>query len=190
MKDFLIRNNYYVKLKNEKWYVVVNDFLIGKLNSMKLSDYDDELRYKDDKYSFLDVAEVRDCNVVVAGVCDEEAIIRNKLLWESPTSAEREFEKMHRAMWNDIADGKVFDKTDWVKLFGSDNVFMDCYACEEAYRRKNEKGEDIFGLCKYCPITPKGHPDCCSGLYHEWWREDDKDRARELAREIANLEWR
>lgn len=189
MKDFLIRNNYYVKLKNRKWYVAVDNFLIGKFNSMKLSDYDNELRYKDDDYSFLDIAEVRDCNVVIAGVCDEKAIIRNKLLWKSSSLVE-DFKKMHRTMWNDITDGKVSSKEKWIELFYGNYITHNCFACEEANKRRQKKDGNLFDLCKYCPITPKEHPDCCSGLYDEWKREEDKDKKKELAKKIAILEWR
>lgn len=103
------------------------------------------------------------------------------------------YAEAHKEMFMAIANGEVSCKREWLDKTAPTpfeyELKNDCFACEEAYRRKNEKREDNFGLCKYCPITPKEHPDCCSGLYHEWWREDDKDRARELAREIANLEW-
>lgn len=184
------RNGFYVKLKNGKWFVAVDDFLIGELDAIKLSEYDDDLQYKDREESFLDVAEVRDCDAVITGVRDAKAIIRNTLLWKSSSSIERDFKKMHRAMWNDIADGKVFSKEEWIELFDANYVTSNCYACEEANKRKLEKNGQFFELCKYCPITPKEHPDCCSGLYDEWKREEDKDKKRELAKKIADLEWK
>lgn len=128
-------NNYYVKLKNGRWFVVVDDFLIGEFDAIKLSDYDDELRYKDDNYSFLDIAEVRDCDVVISGIRNKKDFIHNKLLWESSSLVE-DFKKMHRTMWNDIADGKVSSKEKWIELFYSNYITHNCFANKRRQKKR------------------------------------------------------
>ena len=173
MKKFTkvdFHNGNYVKLRNRQWYIVVNDFLVGRLNSVSLSDYDDNLKHKGEGYDYLDIAEVRDYDVIIAGINDAKAIIRNTLLWKSSKSFGDENEslvKYHRAMWNDIADGKVLNPREWIERNYCGPVCRNNFACEEAYIRKVGNVDNFRSICAYCPITPTEKDECYCGLYDD-----------------------
>lgn len=193
MKKFTkvdFHNGNYVKLKNRQWYIVVNDFLVGRLNSVSLSDYDDNLKHKGEGYDYLDVVEVRDYDVIIAGINDEKAVFRNSILWKSSKSFGDENEslvKYHRAMWNDIADGKVLNPGEWIERNYCGPVCRNNFACEEAYIRKVGNVDNFRNICAYCPIIPTEEDECCCGLYDD---EKDEDEKKRIAGEIAELDWK
>lgn len=107
------------------------------------------------------------------------------MLWNGMT-----LEKAHRKMWNDLADGKVKNKREWLKLYNTSNEKSPkhyCFACEASL---NDKG---IKSCNRCPLivdgkrTTEGY-SCLYGLFDRWVNATGFEKFR-LAHEIANLPW-
>lgn len=125
------------------------------------------------------------------------------MLWNGMT-----LEKAHRKMWNDLADGKVKNKREWVNLYNTNNESDPdryCFACEEARRIKIkvDKDSEIYdkdghklmtfyfsnNICGYCPLGGGGNSkQCLDGLYDKFSRAEGFEKFK-LAHEIANLPW-
>ena len=117
-------------------------------------------------------------------------------------------EEAHRKMWNDLADGKVEDKREWLDLYNTNNEddpYFYCFACEEARTIKAKADRDIEtyykkeyramtyrfnnGICDYCPLGGTGNSEkCLHGLFDKWINVTGFEKFR-LAHEIANLPW-
>lgn len=107
------------------------------------------------------------------------------MLWNGMT-----LEKAHRKMWNDLADGKVKDKREWLNLYNTSNEKNPkhyCFACEASLNDKDIKS------CNRCPLivdgkrTTEGYP-CLYGLFDRWVDATGFEKFR-LAHEIASLPW-
>ncbi|MFR2774833.1 MAG: hypothetical protein ACLTBR_03270 [Anaerostipes sp.] len=114
--------------------------------------------------------------------------------------------KLHRHMWNWIADktertGEFIEKSDYfdaMKIPPEERPYSLCYCCE--YGKQQSNG--VFtGRCKYCPLDWKSKGDyytCCrkgvrfdgKGLFRRWSSACNIEESIELARKIANLEVR
>lgn len=114
----------------------------------------------------------------------EKINFHNKL-WNGMT-----MEEAHRKMWNDLADGKVESKGEWLNLHNTNMEKIPiyyCFACEASL--DNNRHRD----CNRCPLiingkrTVDGDP-CLYGLFDEWCDATDFEKF-ELAHEIANLPW-
>ena len=84
-------------------------------------------------------------------------------------------------MWNDIAEGKVYDKKEWLDKYCPSNMEMPysgCFACEEA---RSRAGEDDGCYCGCCPITPVEEDLCCGGLFQEYNMLRQEGNLREAA---------
>lgn len=96
-------------------------------------------------------------------------------------------EKMHRKLWNWLADNPDKDKFDFFDFFKILPPKWSCYACAENEKRCTGKIENIND-CPFCPITDISSVNCCGGLYYDWEDGDIKYRSA-IARQIAELPW-
>ena len=96
------------------------------------------------------------------------------------------YEKEHRRLWNWLADHPEAEKEDYFKYWDYDNIPQDkCFACEVARRET-----DDIGYCRFCPLGGSQVVGCIGGLYIDWWFEEQPEKRRKLARQIANLTWK
>ncbi|MFR2774805.1 MAG: hypothetical protein ACLTBR_03125 [Anaerostipes sp.] len=112
--------------------------------------------------------------------------------------------KLHRKMWNWIADetertGKFCDKYEYfdvMKIPRGDCPRALCYCCEYAIQKS---GEEYENRCKCCPLYWGSDCDeymCLDkkfmgddkGLFGRWRDTNNIEESANLAREIANLE--
>ena len=184
-----LRTGYYVQLANLDFCIYIEGFFINESFVYPLKLYNDNLFFAGSNRD-LDVYKVFRNNEIhsISDVIEDH----NELLFERERKdiVRRNYEKLHRQMWNDIAEGKVYDKKEWLNKYCSSNMEMpysECFACEEA---KSRAGEDDSYYCGCCPITPVEENLCCGGLYSEWHNEKNEDIKRTLAKEIAELEWK
>lgn len=109
---------------------------------------------------------------------------------------------MHRIMWGIIAElggNEYYAKDTALRIIGAKNVLGDCFACDYVSRLDNCKQDK--NICKdYCPFKVSAKiPEhssyfnidhCLNGLYRQWIDAKDTDTARDIARNIRDLEAR
>lgn len=113
----------------------------------------------------------------------------------------------HKEMWEWLAEhpGKYEDDFLESRIIGkkhngyvamlNDNDFS--FACwyNNVLNSNKEEQDDLTGdVCKNCPLCAKKDKwNCCFDLYNEWKMDthfEDYEGVSEIAREIANLEWK
>lgn len=158
-----LRTGYYVQLANLDFCIYIEGFFINESFVYPLKLYNDNLFFAGDNRN-LDIYKVF-----------------------------RNYEKLHRQMWSDIAEGKVDSKKEWLDKYYPPVMKMPysaCFACEEARRRS---GEDDCCYCGCCPITPIEEDLCCGGLFQEYNRLREEGNLREAAYYaglIRDLPWK
>lgn len=111
-----------------------------------------------------------------------------------------EYKNLHKAYWKYIAESGTFLKpTIRFQDFREARISCDCFACQ--YAEMFSKS----GMCDSCPITEWReqflkksfyspiHIQCpCTMMdspFKKWDSECDPEKRKELALQIANLEW-
>ncbi len=198
MKNFTkadLRTGYYVQLVNLEFYIYIDGYFINEKFIHSLKKYDDNLFYtrRKDKRE-LDVYKVFRNDEIhsISNIIES----RNELLFERKQIEvnRRNYEKLHRKLWKDIADGKVESKRDWIDMYCSIQLAPnnDCFACAEAKIREKEMNEEGKTYCDYCPITDADELLCCAGLYSEYEyaiKEKNPKEKRKIAAMISDLPW-
>ena len=185
-----LRTGYYVQLANLDFCIYIEGFFINERFVYPLKLYNDNLFFAGSNRD-LDVYKVFRNNEIhsISDIVEDH----NELLFERERKdiVRRNYEKLHRQMWNDIAKGKVDSKREWLEKYCENEVpYNGCFACEEAKSREGEEGNCY---CYYCPITPVKEDLCCGGLFLEYdqLREEGNLReARYFAGLIAELDWK
>lgn len=187
-----LRTGYYVQLANLDFCIYIEGFFINERFVYPLKLYNDNLFFAGDNRD-LDVYKVFRNNEIhsISNIVED----RNELLFERERKdiVGRNYEKLHRQMWSDIAEGKVDSKKEWLDKYYPPVMKMPysgCFACEEARRRS---GEDDCCYCGCCPITPVEEDLCCGGLFQEYNRLREEGNLREAAYYaglIRDLPWK
>ncbi len=110
------------------------------------------------------------------------------------------YAEAHKKMFTDIADGKYNNKREWLEDHGDFIPYNECFACDEAKRRKEEdelwerengnEDELFLDVCEYCPLEVSGTLNgCLDGLYNQYLDAEGFKRF-EAAYKIANLKWK
>lgn len=96
------------------------------------------------------------------------------------------YEEEHRKLWNWLADHPEAEKEDYFKNWDYDNIPQEeCFACEAACQET-----DDIAYCRFCPLGGGQVVGCNGGLYIDWRYEEQPEKRRKLARQIANLPWK
>lgn len=102
------------------------------------------------------------------------------------------YEKEHRKLWNWLADHPEAKKQDYFENWDLVDLPCNlCFACEVA--KSTTFGVDILISCSRCPLFLGDECQagkCCGGLFRDWVCEEQPEKRRKLARQIANLPWK
>lgn len=92
--------------------------------------------------------------------------------------------KLHRTMWNLIAEEKC-DKREALYILGYSGLLNMCFCCQYSF----EQTYNTIKMCEKCPIDwgYTGNRACVQGLYGKWIKEKNKTKKSEIARKIAEL---
>ena len=205
-----LNNGDIVKLRNGKIFVFNGKRFWSGECYISLNDYDEKLRFNNLRNRALDIVKVkrpRSEEIEKFGAKIETTVWEEKTqnMWGDMTFAEA-----HKEMFMAIADGEVSCKKEWLNKtspvpfdYGLEN---DCFACEEAKRRKKEADEKLTALynkdgyklltshsndsfCNYCPLRGWSSDGCLHGLYDKFIFAKGFEKFK-AAYEIANLEWK
>lgn len=189
-----LRNGDCVKLRSDLKLMYVDGYLIDYTNCYSVIRlYLDNMKYRNRDNSSMDIVQFcrfRDGYSSIHGTLLHGTTLfdRNKgtvFTWSGLT-----MEEAHRKMWNDLADGKVKNKSEWFDerktRYESDREPESlCFACEEAKRRSINES-----YCLNCPIGEwTSENGCLNGLYDKWYYSTGFEKFK-FAHEIANLEWK
>lgn len=197
MKKFTkadFRNGFYVQLRDGDCYVYINNHLINEKFSINLDGYDDNLFSLGSNRGLDIIKVVRGDNIYSI---DNMGLDYNDVVFKRKDEAlfYLSNEELHKRLWRDIAEGRIKDKKEWFHIH---NEIIEpknlCFACQEALERF---AEDFWtgdgNICGSCPIKKENDEKCCGGLYGKYvdalllGLEGEK---KELAKKIAELEWR
>ena len=97
----------------------------------------------------------------------------------------------HVVLWTWLSKNPSKDKKDYFKenkIPNEKQPINGCYACAETETR------DISGVkcCKRCPLNWGDNKNCFDNgtLFDRWTLSTDPTRRSELAKQIAEMEWR
>lgn len=169
-------------------------FEIMKNNGYELSDKTNgkyTFFINDNKTFEFTTAAIYFDNILFPSFC-EKINFHNKL-WGGMT-----MEEAHRKMWNDLANGKIENKEEWIGLNNINDEkppLHHCFACEATLNYTEDLKNLYMGMsCDRCPLIVNGKRGrnkygCLNGLFDEWYNAKGFEKFR-LAHEIANLEWK
>lgn len=102
------------------------------------------------------------------------------------------YEEEHRKLWNWLADHPGAEKADYFADWDDQDVPQDrCFACEVAIQRAiRVKVDKYCTYCMFCPLGGGRIVGCVGGVYAEWRLEEQPNKRRQLALQIANLSWK
>lgn len=111
----------------------------------------------------------------------------------------------HRVMWNWIAEDKEREPRDFINEFFSPKCFPELnralynereFAClyNQIVRSYTELDlSNPLDCCPYCPLKVHHEGHFCHELWNKWFNariDHDEVKTAEIARKIAELEWR
>ena len=97
--------------------------------------------------------------------------------------------KMHRSMWNWLAETGREYKFDTPEIQAFPDLFNDCFLCEYSKVCNSGKSHDC---CKFCPLEWPEIEQCYGkdwqdGIYDKWLEAENIGERKAIALQIANL---
>jgi len=94
-----------------------------------------------------------------------------------------DWKELHIALWSWLSLDGEREKHEWFERFNVPEVRSNCFACKVA------STIDANRACQACPIGTDEVGRCAKGLHSQWVSTHKLAERKELANEIANMEW-